>query len=140
MWSALQLTIDSPRAAVPTPHCPPTCVEDAGSQGRRCGLIQEQFPHHHPGRIARKRPLQEPHPEEIEVAMETERNHSHVPGVGPVHFLPPREPLVDKVPPGEQTAVQSDVGDPGKPTDMSEKGFSHYFKVLSARGTNTKLA
>lgn len=106
---------------------PPTCVEDAGSQRRRCGLVQEQFPHHHPGGVPGKPPLQEPHPEEIEVAMETERDHGDVPRVAPVHFVPPREPLVDEVPPGEQTAVQCNVGDPREPTNMSQKRLSHSF-------------
>lgn len=119
-----------PRGAV---LLPPTCVEDAGSQGRRCSLVQEQLPHHHPGGVPGKPPLQEAHPEEIEVTMETERYHGDVPCVAPVHFLPPREPLVDEVPSSEQTAVQCNVGDPRKPTDMSQKRVSHCFTVIVAR-------
>lgn len=119
-----------PAAVLPLPsHSPPTCVEDTGNQGRRCGLIQEQFPHHHPGGVPGKPPLQEAHPEVVEVAMETERHHGDVPRVAPVHFLPPREPLVDVVPPGEQAAVQCNVGDPRKPTNVSQKRLSHYVKA-----------
>lgn len=64
--------------------------------------------------------------------METERDQGHVPRAAPVHFVPPREPLVDEVPSGEQTAVQSNVGGPRKTTDMSHKRIPHYFTVTIA--------
>lgn len=51
--------------------------------------------------------------------METESDQGDVPRVGPVDVLPRREPLMDQVPSGEQTAVQRDVGDPREPADMS---------------------
>lgn len=61
--------------------------------------------------------------------METERDHGDVPCLSPVHFLPSREPLVDKVPSGEETTVQRNIGDPGKPT----KHPPHYFTVTAAQ-------
>lgn len=51
--------------------------------------------------------------------METECDQGDVPRVGPIDVLPPREPLMDQVASGEQTAVHRDVGDPREPTDMS---------------------
>lgn len=51
--------------------------------------------------------------------METERDQGDVPRVGPVDVLPRREPLMDQVPPGEQTAVHRDVADPREPADVS---------------------
>lgn len=98
---------------------PPTCVEDGVSKRRRHRLVQQQLPQHHPGGISGESPLQEPHPKETEVAMETERDQGDVPRVGPVDVLPPREPLMDQVPPSEQAAVQRDVGGPGEPADVS---------------------
>lgn len=111
----------------------PTCVEDTRGEGRRCGLVQKQLPHHHPGRISGKPPLQEPHPEEIEVTMETERDQGNVPCVAPVDGLPPRKPLVDEVPSSEQTAIQCNVGDPRKTTDMSHERLSHCCTVSNYR-------
>lgn len=115
---------DEPLTAVRNPpacasHSPPTCVEDTGGEGRRRRLVQEQLPHHHPDRVPGKSPLQETHPEEIEVAMETKRDHRDVPCLSPLDGLPPGEPLVDEVPPGEQAAVQCHVGNPRKATGMS---------------------
>lgn len=104
----------------------PTCVEDGGGQWRRCGLVQDQFPHQHPGGPSREAPLQEPHPEEIEVAMETERDHCDVARAAPVYRDPARRPLVDQVPSGEQAAVQSHVGGPREATDVSQEGLPHY--------------
>lgn len=63
--------------------------------------------------------------------METESDQGDVPRVGPVDVLPRREPLMDQVPPGEQTAVQRDVGDPREPADMSQKSPSHYCNFSS---------
>lgn len=57
--------------------------------------------------------------------METERDQGHVPCVAPVDSVPPREPLVDEVPSGEQAAVQRDVGDPREAADVSQKRFAH---------------
>ena len=140
MQSALKLTINCPASSQFVPgSCevspgpldlrafPLTCVEDAGSQGGRCGLVQQQLPHHHPGWIPGELPLEEPHPEEIEVTMETESDNGDVPCVAPVDLVLPWEPLVDEVPSGEQTAVQCHVGDPGEPTDVSQKRVSLHF-------------
>ena len=140
MQSALKLTINCPASSQFVPgSCevspgpldlrafPLTCVEDAGSQGGRCGLVQQQLPHHHPGWIPGELPLEEPHPEEIGVTMETESDNGDVPCVAPVDLVLPWEPLVDEVPSGEQTAVQCHVGDPGEPTDVSQKRVSLHF-------------
>lgn len=121
------------------PH-PPTCVEDAGGQGGRRGLIQDQLPHHHPDGVAGEPPLQEPHPEEVEVTMETEGDHGDVARVAPVHFVPPREPLVDKVPSGEQAAVQSHVGHPREATDVSEERLPHCLAERNTALANLKRA
>lgn len=64
--------------------------------------------------------------------METERNDGDVARVPPVYLLPARETLVDEVPSGEQTAVQRDVGDPRKATDMSQKRLYHDCTVITA--------
>jgi len=102
------------------PLAPVTCVEDAGGQRCRYALVHEQLPQHHPDRIPGKPPLQEPHPEETEVPVESERDHGHVPRVSPVQFVRrPRQPLVDEVPAGEQAAVQRHVGGPREPADLS---------------------
>lgn len=61
--------------------------------------------------------------------METERDQGDIPCVAPVHFLPPRKPLVDEVPSSEQAAIQCNVGDPRETTDMSHKRLSHYCNV-----------
>lgn len=106
-----------------------TCVEDTRSKGGRCALVQKQLPHHHPGGISGKPPLQEPHPEEVEVTMETERDQGNIPCVDPVNGLPPRKPLVDEVPSSEQTAIQCNVGDPRITTDVPHKRLSHYCNV-----------
>lgn len=60
--------------------------------------------------------------------METERDNGDVLCVAPVNLVPPREPLVDEVSSGEQTAVQCHVGDPGEPTDMSQKRITHIWQ------------
>lgn len=51
--------------------------------------------------------------------METESDQGDVARVGPVDVLPPRGPLMDQVPSGEQTTVKSHVTDPREPTDVS---------------------
>lgn len=109
------------------PVCPVplTCVEDAGGQWGRRGLVQDQLPDHHPGGVPGKPALEEAHPEEVEVAMETERHHGDVARMSPVHRVPAREPLVDKVPAGEQTTVQGDVSDPREPADLTQKRPAH---------------
>lgn len=112
-----------------TTHNRPTCVEDAGSKGGRCRLVQEQLPHHHPGGIPRKPPLQEPHPEVTEVTMETESDHGDIPCAVPVNFLPPRKPLVGQVPAGEQATVERDVTHPRETTDVFQKRRSHVCNV-----------
>lgn len=61
--------------------------------------------------------------------METERDQGDVSRVAPVHLTPPRKPLVDEVPPGEQTAVQRNVGEPRKTTDVFQKRIPHYSAV-----------
>lgn len=105
----------------------PTCVEDGGSQRSRRSLVQDQFLHQHADGLPGKPPLQETHPEEIEVAMETERDQGDVARVAPVQAVPARKPLVDEVPSREQTAVQCNVGEPRKTTDTPQKRIPHYF-------------
>lgn len=119
----------------PLPTAPrPTRVEDAGGQRGRRGLVQEQLPHHHPQGVPGEPALQEPHPEEVEVSMETERDDGHVPRLPPVHFPPPREPLVHDVAPGEQPPVQRDVDGPREPTDVSQQRLSHRGPVSQNSG------
>lgn len=101
------------------PDRQPTCVEDGAGKRRRHRLVQHQLPQHRPAGIPGEPPLQEPHPKEAEVTMETEGDQGDVARVGPVDVLPRREPLMDQVPPGEQTAVQRDVGGPREPADVS---------------------
>lgn len=72
--------------------------------------------------------------------METERDQGNVPCVAPVDGVPPRKPLVDEVPPGEQTAVQCDVGDPRKTTDVSHKRLSHYCSGSDSRPERCYIA
>lgn len=102
-----------------------TCVEDTGSQGRCRCLVQKQLFHHHPKRVPRKSQLKKTHPEKIKVAMETERDDCDVACLVPVHFFPPREPLVNEISPSKQTAVQCNVCDPREPTHIFQKRLPH---------------
>lgn len=116
-----------------------TCVEDRGSQRGRSSLVQEEFLHQHARGSSGKPPLQRPHPEEIEVTMETERDQSHVPRAAPVQVVRAREPLVDEVPSGEQAAVQTDVCGPRKTTEMAQTRTPHTATVTAAPGTVFKI-
>lgn len=49
--------------------------------------------------------------------METYRHNGHVARVAPVYAFLLRDELMGEVTSGEQTAVQSDVGQPGEPFD-----------------------
>lgn len=141
-----KLTINRPAASrraaglSSRPHypCPPTCVEDGGSERRRCGLVQDQLPQHHARGIPGKPALQEAHPEEAEVAVETESDERDVARLPPVHFVPPRKPLVDEVPADEQAAIHGDVGDPRKTADIPQERLSHCCNVIYRRHNTNK--
>ena len=104
----------------------PTCVEHGGGQRRRGGLVQEQFTHDHPRGVPGERPLQEAHPEEVEVPVEAEGDEGHIPRVSPVNtLLFPCEQLMHKVSSGEQASVQGHVGHPWETSHLSHQSVYH---------------
>lgn len=102
---------------IPALHETHTCVEGADGERRGERLVQHELLHHRSQRVTGEASLQEPHPEEIEVAVKAERDHGHVSRVRPVHLLFTREALVHEIPAREQAPVQGHIGRPREASD-----------------------
>lgn len=61
--------------------------------------------------------------------METESDHCHIACVPPVHFVIPREQLVNEIPTGKQATVEGYVGKPRKPFDVFYECLSHVVDI-----------